>query len=43
VRSDEAPPELLAAADLIVGGPEEALAMLRLLADLDPEADVGQS
>jgi trehalose 6-phosphate phosphatase len=39
VRSDEAPPELLAAADLIVDGPREALAVLRLLADLDHEAD----
>ena len=32
VRSEEAPPELLAAADLVVEGPEEVLEFLRRLA-----------
>jgi trehalose 6-phosphate phosphatase len=31
VSSEEAPPELLAAADLVVAGPEGALALLRAL------------
>ncbi len=31
VRSDEAPPELLAAADVVVEGPPGALALLRTL------------
>jgi trehalose 6-phosphate phosphatase len=32
VRSEEAPPELLTSADLVVEGPEGVLAFLRLLA-----------
>jgi hypothetical protein len=34
VRSAEAPPELLAAADLVLDGPPGVLGFLRLLVDL---------